>query len=123
MSRPATFSLFLPQAGLSWPMLRDRARLLEELGYDGLWLVDHFWANGMPDLDFLEGWTTLAALAVATEKLRLGLMVTWARPKCSQSRMTCTCAMMRHCAQAQFQRHMAEVSYIWGPVAFCADQL
>jgi F420-dependent oxidoreductase-like protein len=74
--RRATFSLFLPQAGLSWPTLRDRARLLEELGYDGLWLVDHFWANGMPDLDFLEGWTTLAALAGATTKLRLGLMVT-----------------------------------------------
>jgi F420-dependent oxidoreductase-like protein len=74
--RGTTFSLFLPQAGLAWPMLRDRARLLEELGYDGLWLVDHFWANGMPDLDFLEGWTTLAALAGATTKLRLGLMVT-----------------------------------------------
>ncbi len=76
MQKPATFSLFLPQAGLAWPMLRDRAHLLEELGYDGLWLVDHFWANGMPDLDFLEGWTTLAALAEATTKLRLGLMVT-----------------------------------------------
>jgi F420-dependent oxidoreductase-like protein len=74
--RPATFSMFLPQAGLSWPMLRERAQRLEERGYDGLWLVDHFWANGMPDLDFLEGWTTLAALAEATTKLRLGLMVT-----------------------------------------------
>jgi F420-dependent oxidoreductase-like protein len=76
MTKLATFSLFLPQAGLSWPMLRERALLLEELGYDGLWLVDHFWANNMPDLDFLEGWTTLAALAEATSKLRLGLMVT-----------------------------------------------
>jgi F420-dependent oxidoreductase-like protein len=75
-TRPATFSLFLPQAGFSWPMLRERALLLEELGFDGLWLVDHFWANGMPDVDFLEGWTTLAALAEATTKLRLGLMVT-----------------------------------------------
>ena len=75
-SRPVTFSLFLPQAGFSWPMLAERARLLEKLGFDGLWLVDHFWANGMPDLDFLEGWTTLAALSQATTRLRLGLMVT-----------------------------------------------
>lgn len=74
--KPATFSLFLPQAGLSWSMLRQRALRLEDLGYDGLWLVDHFWAGGMPDVDFLEGWTTLAALAEATSQLRLGLMVT-----------------------------------------------
>ena len=75
-SRAATFSLFLPQAGFPHSMLRERARLLEELGYDGLWLVDHFWARGLPDLEFVEGWTTLAALAEATSKLRLGLMVT-----------------------------------------------
>lgn len=75
-TRPATFSLFLPQAGFSWEMLRDRAQGLEARGFDGLWLVDHFWANGMPDLDFLEGWTTLAALAGATSTLRLGLLVT-----------------------------------------------
>jgi F420-dependent oxidoreductase-like protein len=74
--RPATFSLFLPQAGFPHAMLRDRAHMLEQLGFDGLWLVDHFWARGLPDLEFVEGWTTLAALAEATIQLRLGLMVT-----------------------------------------------
>ncbi len=73
-NRP-TFSLFIPQAGLSYAMLRDRARLLEELGFDGIWLVDHFWAEGAPDLDFLEGWSALTGLAEATESLRIGLMV------------------------------------------------
>jgi len=74
--RIPTFSLFLPQAGLTWNSLCEKARLVEELGFDGLWLVDHFWASAMPDLDFLEGWTSLAGLSAVTTKLRLGLMVT-----------------------------------------------
>ncbi len=74
--RRPTFSVFLPQAGLTWDALREKARLIEALGFDGLWLVDHFWAGGMPDLDFLEGWTSLAGLSEATTRLRLGLMVT-----------------------------------------------
>ncbi len=71
-----TFSLFMPQAGSSYAMIRDRAHSLEAMGYDGLWLTDHFFANGLPDLDYLEGWTALSGLAEATSRLRLGLMVT-----------------------------------------------
>ena len=55
---------------------RDRARAAEDCGYDGLWLVDHFWARDRPDADFLDGWTTIAGLAEATERLRLGVLVT-----------------------------------------------
>lgn len=41
------------------------------------WLFDHFAPiNGNLDDPCLEGWTTLAAFAVATKRLRLGLMVT-----------------------------------------------
>ncbi len=41
------------------------------------WLFDHFAPiNGDLDGPCLEGWTTLAAFAAATKRLRLGLMVT-----------------------------------------------
>lgn len=74
--RTPTFFLFLPQAGAGYSMLRERALAVEAAGYDGLWLTDHFFASGLPDLDYLEGWTALSGLAEATESLRLGVMVT-----------------------------------------------
>jgi F420-dependent oxidoreductase-like protein len=73
--RPS-FSLFLPQAALTWPLLRERARTVEALGYDGMWLADHMWARGAEHLDFLDGWTAVTALGGATERLRLGVLVT-----------------------------------------------
>ncbi len=71
-----TFSIFAAQGGMDYARLRDRARLAEQLGYDGFWLVDHMWPRGVPDADFLEGWTTVAGLAEATSRLRLGVLVT-----------------------------------------------
>jgi F420-dependent oxidoreductase-like protein len=61
---------------MNYEMIRERAGQLESLGYGGLWLVDHMFAKGLPDVDFLEGWTLLSALAEATKDLRLGVMVT-----------------------------------------------
>lgn len=58
---------------------RAVAKLYEELGYDSGFLYDHFHpivAKEPEKQPVWECWTTLSALAEATEKLRLGQMVT-----------------------------------------------
>lgn len=69
-------SVFVPQAGFDYPTLRERALLAESLGFVGLWTVDHMWARGAADIPFLDGWTIVSALAEATSRLRLGVLVT-----------------------------------------------
>lgn len=44
----------------------------DELGYDSLWVADHLMLGR--DEAIMEGWTTLAALAGATKRARLGMI-------------------------------------------------
>lgn len=59
----------------SWPEMLARTRETESLGFDGLFLVDHFF--GLKDVTdpTHEAYTMLAALAPFTQAMRLGIMV------------------------------------------------
>ena len=75
------FGVFLPfyafrtekRASQLFNRLQDVVLECERLGYDSVWLDDHMMLNTMP---ILECWTTLSALSKATERIRLGTMVT-----------------------------------------------
>jgi alkanesulfonate monooxygenase SsuD/methylene tetrahydromethanopterin reductase-like flavin-dependent oxidoreductase (luciferase family) len=76
-ARPETrFGLFIGQVGLSWPELVERFVLADELGFDHAWLVDHLMPTDPPhDRSMFEAWTSLAALAAMTTRVRLGVLV------------------------------------------------
>ncbi|HEX8769561.1 MAG TPA: TIGR03560 family F420-dependent LLM class oxidoreductase [Acidimicrobiales bacterium] len=69
--------LDVSQHQLTWPQLLERVRFAERAGFDGVWLFDHFKAlYGDPKGPCMEAWTLLAALGAATERIRLGALVT-----------------------------------------------
>jgi alkanesulfonate monooxygenase SsuD/methylene tetrahydromethanopterin reductase-like flavin-dependent oxidoreductase (luciferase family) len=63
------------QAG-SWTELMEAARDVDRLGYETLWTWDHVKAIfGDPHQSIHEGWTTITAWAMATHRVKIGLMV------------------------------------------------
>ena len=60
------------------PTLARIARQADDVGFDSIWVMDHFFqirGVGAIDEPMLEGWTALGFLAANTERARLGLMV------------------------------------------------
>ena len=85
--REMTFGAFVPQgwktelvaiegAEAKWAKAVEVAELAEALGYDSIWVYDHFHNVPVPAHEAVfECWTTLAALSQRTSRVRLGQMV------------------------------------------------
>lgn len=81
------FGMFMPQgwkmelasiegAEAKWQTAVDIAVRVEELGYDSLWVYDHFHNVPKPANEAVfECWTTMAAISQRTSRVRLGQMV------------------------------------------------
>ena len=70
-----TFDMFVFQ-DTPWQQLVDDVRYLGSAGAGTIWIADHYMWPPTPEVPVLESWTTLAALAASTERIRLGTAVT-----------------------------------------------
>jgi len=79
MPKPkVTFGLQTGQQEATWPQIRDTWLESEALGFQHLWVYDHFLPTGTRIIDgpAPDGWTLLTALSQVIKKPRLGTLVT-----------------------------------------------
>jgi F420-dependent oxidoreductase-like protein len=70
------FGLLAWPKATDWPSYRATVLAAEAAGWDSIWTWDHLLAIMGPwEQPIFEGWTTLAAFAALTTRVRLGLMV------------------------------------------------
>jgi F420-dependent oxidoreductase-like protein len=65
-------------AGNIGPTLAKVVRTADQVGFDSIWVMDHFWqirGLGPPEAPMLEGQTALGFIAAHSERARLGLLV------------------------------------------------
>jgi alkanesulfonate monooxygenase SsuD/methylene tetrahydromethanopterin reductase-like flavin-dependent oxidoreductase (luciferase family) len=74
MNRPLSFGI-QTVANRPYPDLVARWRDCEALGFDSIWLPDHFVPTFRPDLPLFEAWTLLAGLTTVTTRVRVGVLV------------------------------------------------
>jgi F420-dependent oxidoreductase-like protein len=76
-THPIRFGIQTPQQHTTWPEILSFWQEIDALNYDTAWVFDHFLPIfSDPTGPCLEGWTALSALAMATRRVRLGVMVT-----------------------------------------------
>src|SRR6266498_4393738 len=64
------------QNGLTWPRWQKIVRLVEDLGFIGLFRSDHFTNSNPPAMESIELWTSLTWLASHTKRIEFGPLVT-----------------------------------------------
>ncbi len=74
-SRAISVGVYLPQVGFTWDELRARVVACDQDGIDAVWFMDHLYPPGLPAVPSFEAWTTAAALAAVTSRIRLGHLV------------------------------------------------
>jgi alkanesulfonate monooxygenase SsuD/methylene tetrahydromethanopterin reductase-like flavin-dependent oxidoreductase (luciferase family) len=72
------YGLDIPTAGqyADSRLLAELAATAEEAGWDGFFVWDTIYAEGRQDVPVVDPWVTLAAVALRTQRIRIGAMLT-----------------------------------------------